>query len=223
MIRRFQNRAEAGRMLASKLQELRGRDDVLVLALPRGGVPVAAEVCRSLGLPLAIYVVRKLGVPGMEELAMGAIGPGGVCVLNEGVLAELSIPDRLVEQVIARERRELERRERAYRDDRPPPQIARRTIVLVDDGLATGATMRAAAQAVRQQGASRVVVAVPVAPPDVSDRFAAVADEVVCVFQPEPFYAIGVWYVEFPQVSDEEVRACLAATAAPESPARRAV
>jgi predicted phosphoribosyltransferase len=212
---RFPNRVAAGRLLARRLAGYRGRNDVLVLALPRGGVPVAFEVARQLGLPLDVLVVRKLGVPGFPELAMGAIAAGGVRVVNEGVVRETRVTPEQVEQVASDEQRELGRRERLYRGDAPPSDLTRRTVILVDDGLATGATMRAAIIVARHLGAARVIVAVPVAPVETSERFAREADEVVCLMTPDPFWAIGQWYVDFSQVSDQEVRDLLAAAAAP--------
>ena len=190
--------------------EYRGRKDVLVLALPRGGVPVAFEVARALHVPMDIFLVRKLGVPGHEELAMGAIASGGVRVLNEDVVNYLSIPDRVIEKVAADELRELERRERAYRGDRRAPDVKDKTVILIDDGLATGSTMRAAAAALREQKPERIVVAVPVAAPQTCDEFKTEVDEIVCAVTPEPFHAVGLWYEDFSQTTDEEVRELLA-------------
>jgi erythromycin esterase-like protein/predicted phosphoribosyltransferase len=207
---RFRNRAEAGRLLADRLRQYAGRDDVVVLALPRGGVPVAFEVARALDAPLDVFLVRKLGVPGHEELALGAIATGGTRVLNKQLIESLDVPVEWVEAIDAKERRELERRERVYRDGSPPPQLGGRTVILVDDGLATGSTMWAAVHAVRQEDPARVVVAVPVADPDVCHALRAVADEVVCVATPKPFQAVGVWYEDFSQTSDDEVRELLA-------------
>src|SRR5438270_10267310 len=201
----FQDRHEAGRQLAAELTEYAGRDDVVVLALPRGGVPVAFEVAQALGAPLDVFLVRKLGVPGREELAMGAIATGGVRVLMPDVIQALGIPDRVIDAVAAREQQELERRERLYRGDRPPPDVRGRTVFLVDDGLATGSTMRAAAAALRQQRPARIVVAVPVAASSTCDEFRSEVDEIVCAATPEPFYAVGMWYDDFSQTSDEEV------------------
>jgi predicted phosphoribosyltransferase len=206
----FRDRAEAGRFLAAKLSNYAGRDDVIVLALPRGGVPVAYEVAAALGAPLEVFVVRKLGVPGHEEYAMGAIASGGVMVLNEDVVQALGIPPSVVESVAAREREELARRERLYRGERPAPQVRGRTVILVDDGLATGATMQAAVRALRQQRPARIVVAVPVGAPDTCAQLRAEADEVVCGITPEPFHAVGLWYRDFSQTSDDEVRELLA-------------
>jgi predicted phosphoribosyltransferase len=213
MWRRFRDRREAGRLLAARLAPYRGRPDVLVLALPRGGVPVGYEVARALGAPLDVFLVRKLGVPGHEELAMGAVASGGVQVLNADVLAGLGLSDRVVAAVAARELQELERRERLYRGARPPRDVQGRTVILVDDGLATGATMRAAIHALRRRGAARIVVAVPVAPLQTCAELRAEADEVVCLVTPEPFLAVGLWYDDFTQTSDDEVRALLADSA----------
>jgi putative phosphoribosyl transferase len=211
---KFRDRTHAGQELARKLEKYRDRADVLVLGLPRGGIPVAYEVAQHLRAPLDVFVVRKLGVPGHEELAMGAIATGGVRVLNQTVLVQLPIPDVLIDQVTAREGRELERREREYRDGRPAPEIRGRTIILVDDGLATGSTMRAAVAALRQQAASHIVVAVPVSAVDTCRSLAAEVDEIVCARMPQPFYAVGLWYEDFDQTSDEEVRELLARAAA---------
>ncbi len=206
----FQNRSEAGKYLATRLTNFVNRDDVLVLALPRGGVPVAYEVAKALHAPLDIYLVRKLGVPGQEELAMGAIATGGVRVLNEDVIKYLSIPKSVIDSVAEIELRELERRERAYRGNRPEPDVRGKTVILVDDGLATGSTMRAAAEALRQQQPARIVVAVPVSAPQTCDEYRMGVDEIVCAVTPEPFYGVGQWYVDFSQTTDEEVRQLLA-------------
>jgi len=206
----LRDRVQAGRALGAALRTYRGRHDVLVLALPRGGVPVACEVADLLGSQVDLMIVRKLGTPGQEELAMGAIASGGVRIMNRDVVEALQIPDGAVNEVERRERREIERREHAYRGQRPRPDVAGQCVILVDDGVATGATMRAAIAALRQQKPARVVVAVPVAPPDTVDVLRSEADEVVCLAMPEPFRAIGCWYVEFPQLSDEEVRTRLA-------------
>jgi len=211
MTRPFRDRAEAGQALAARLGASYAEcTDVLVLALPRGGVPVAFEVARVLAAPLDVYLVRKLGVPGHEELAMGAIASGGVRVLNEDVVRGLDIPQATIDAVAAVEQGELDRRERAYRDDRPAPAIAGRTVIVVDDGLATGATMRAAVAALRQQAPRRVVVAVPVAAPATCAEFRAEVDEVVCVITPEPFRAVGLWYENFAPTTDEEIHDLLA-------------
>lgn len=206
---RFRDRAAAGRALAESLTSYAGQDDVIVLGLPRGGVPVAAEIARALLAPLDLMLVRKLGVPGHEELAMGAIASGGVRVLNSEVVAGLEISESAIDRVATEEKRELQRREREYRGDRPPPQLQKKTVILVDDGLATGATMRAAVTATREHHPGRVVVAIPVAPEETCRELEQVADEVVCLSMPEPFMAIGIWYQQFGQVSDQEVRELL--------------
>jgi predicted phosphoribosyltransferase len=203
---RFRDRTDAGRRLAEKLRAYAGRADLLVLALPRGGVPVGFELARALGAPLDVLLVRKLGVPGQEELAMGAIASGGVRVLNAAVVQMLSIPEDVIDSVAAQEARELARRERAYRGDRPPSDVRGKTVILVDDGLATGATMRAAAVAIRRQGPGRLVIAVPTAAPEVCEALRADADEVTCATMPEPFYSVGLWYEDFSQTTDDEVR-----------------
>jgi len=204
--RPYHDRRDAGRYLAGKLVGHAGRPDVLVLALPRGGVPVAYEVARALGAPLDVFLVRKLGVPGHEELAFGAIATGGVRLLNPDVVRGLRIAPHIIDQVTATERAELERREREYRDDRPPPDVRGRTVLLIDDGLATGASMRAAVAALRQGQPARIVVAVPIAAPATCEEFRDEVDEVVCARTPEPFYAVGLWYEDFSQTTDEEVR-----------------
>jgi putative phosphoribosyl transferase len=202
---RFRDRFDAGRLLTGKLAFLAGQSDLLVLALPRGGVPVAYEIAQSLGAPLDIFTVRKLGVPGHEELAMGAIASGGVRVLNEDVVRTIDIPAETIDRVAQDEQRELQRRERAYRGERAPPQINGKTVILVDDGLATGATMRAAARALRQMRPSRLIIAVPVGAPDTCADLQAEVDEVVCLVTPEPFQAVGLWYQDFSQTTDREV------------------
>jgi putative phosphoribosyl transferase len=213
MARIFRDRCHAGQLLAAELAAYAGRSDVLVLALPRGGVPVAFEVARALGAPLDVFLVRKLGVPGHKELAMGALATGGVRVLNERVVRELGIPDAAIEAVAAEEQRELARRERDYRGDRPAPAVGGRTVILVDDGLATGSTMRAAVAALRRQGPARIVVAVPAAAPATCDQFRAEVDEIVCAVTPEPFYAVGLWYEDFSPTTDDQVRDLLARAA----------
>jgi predicted phosphoribosyltransferase len=203
--RRFEDRYEAGRRLAGELCDYVGRPDVLVVALPRGGVPVGFEVARALKAPLDVMQVRKLGVPGHEELAMGAIASGGVRIVSENVVEALRIPERVIATVAAAEAQELERRERIYREGRHFPDVRGRTVILVDDGLATGATMRAAAAALRSLGADRLVAAVPVAPKESCDALRAVVDDVVCASMPQRFVAVGEWYDDFSQTSDEEV------------------
>ena len=205
----FNDRRDAGRVLASRLQKYAGRNDVIVLALPRGGVPVAYEVASALDAPLDVFLVRKLGTPGHRELAMGAIASGGVRVLNDDVVRWYGIPDAAIETVAREEAAELVRRERAYRDDRPAPDLTDRVVILVDDGLATGSTMRAAARAVRARHPSRVVIAVPVGAPQTCSEVAAAADELICARMPEPFSAVGQWYLNFDQTDDDEVRGLL--------------
>jgi putative phosphoribosyl transferase len=205
---RFVDRHDAGIELASRLQKYRGRSDIIVLALPRGGVPVAFEVAEALKAPLDVFVVRKLGMPGHPEFAMGAIASGGVRVLSD-VVRWYNIPQSAVEEVIRSEQAELERREREYREGRPLTQLRGRVVILVDDGLATGSTMRAAVQAVRAHDPARVVVAVPVGAPETCEQFADVADETICARTPEPFSAVGLWYLDFSQTTDGEVRMLL--------------
>lgn len=209
---RFQDRRDAGVQLGRALLNQVDRTtwvDPIVLALPRGGVPVAFEVARAIGAPLDILLVRKMGVPGHEELAMGAIGSGGVRIFNESVLESLDISPVEVEAVARRELAELQRREAAYRGNRPPPRLAGRTVILVDDGLATGSTMRAAVEAVRRHEPHQIIVAVPVASPATCDEFATVVDHVVCVRAPSDLYAVGVWYEDFTQTTDREVATLL--------------
>jgi predicted phosphoribosyltransferase len=201
----YADRRDAGRYLANKLTKFADRPDVTVLALPRGGVPIAFEVARALHAPLDVFLVRKLGLPGREELAMGAIASGGVRVLNESVVRALRVPGAMIEAAAAAEQKELERRERIYREDRPHPDVRGRTVILVDDGLATGSTMRAAVAALRQQGPARIVVAVPIGSTETCSEMHQEADEVVCAQTPEPFYAVGLWYSDFAQTTDEEV------------------
>lgn len=203
------NRTAAGEALAEELQSYRQRDDVIVLALPRGGVPVAIEIADTLDAPMDLMLVRKLGLPGHEELAMGAIAGGGIQVMNERVLSGSRIGPEGIEMVVEKERNELKRREQAYRGDRPWPNLESRCVILVDDGIATGATMRAAIDAVRAQQPTRIVVAVPIAPPDTVQMLKGMVDEVVCPEQPELFMSIGQWYQSFPQVTDQEVEQML--------------
>ena len=205
----FPDRREAGRQLAAKLVAYADRPDVLVLALPRGGVPVAFEVAQALHAPLDIFLVRKLGLPGQEELAMGAIASGGILVLNDDLVQGLGIPDEVIDAVAEEERQEMQRREHAYRGDRPMLDLRGRTVILVDDGLATGASMRAAIAALRRQQPARIVVAVPVGSPATCAEFQDEADETVCARQPEPFYGVGFWYRDFSQTTDQEVRTLL--------------
>lgn len=207
--RGFHDRTEAGRQLAQRLAAYANRPDVIVLALPRGGVPVAFEVARALGAPLDVFIVRKLGVPGHEELAMGAVATGGVRIINEPLVRALGIPEYVIDAVAAMEQQELERRERLYRGDRPPPDVRGRTVILVDDGLATGATMLAAIRAIRKMQPGRIVAAVPVASRDTCEALGNEADDMVCAVTPEPFYAVGQWYEDFSQTTDEEVRELL--------------
>jgi predicted phosphoribosyltransferase len=209
----FRDRRDAGRVLAGLLDQYRKRPDVLVLGLPRGGVPVAYEVAMALGAPLDVFVVRKLGVPGREEMAMGAIASGGVIVLNDDVVRGLDIGPGVIRQVAEREGRELVRREQAYRGDRGLPDVSGRTVILVDDGLATGASMRAAIQALRRLKPARIVVAVPAAPESSCRELSELVDEAVCASTPSPFFAVGQSYWNFAQTTDEEVRDLLRAAA----------
>jgi predicted phosphoribosyltransferase len=208
-MKRYRDRVEAGRHLAELLRDYAGRDDVVVLGLPRGGVPVAAEVARALGVALDVFMVRKLGVPGHEELAMGAIASGGVRVLNPTVVHALHIPQAVIDRAVAREQQELARRERAFRGDRAAPDLRGKTVILVDDGLATGATMRAAVTALRALAPARIVVAVPVGAAETCEELRAGGDDVVCALTPSHFEAVGLWYENFNQTSDAEVQAAL--------------
>jgi putative phosphoribosyl transferase len=201
----FRDRHEAGSALADALRKYANRSDVVVLALPRGGVPVAYEVAEALGAPLDIFLVRKLGTPGHRELAMGAIASGGIRVINEDVVRMLGIPSEAIDAVAREEQRELERRQQAYLEGREPAALGGRNVILVDDGLATGSTMKAAVQAVRQRQPARVIVAVPVGARDTCREMADLADEVVCARMPEPFSAVGQWYLDFDQTTDDEV------------------
>lgn len=202
----FQDRTDAGQQVAGKLTKFKDRTDAIVLALPRGGVPVAYEVASALNLPLDVFVVRKLGSPGYEEMAMGAIASGGVRVLNSYVINQLNITDEVIDRVTEKERQELQRREEKYRGNRPFPQLEGKIVILIDDGLATGATMAAAVHAVQEYDPTYVVVAVPVASPETCAEFEALVDEVVCVLTPPSFRAVGSWYRQFPQTTDEEVQ-----------------
>ena len=201
----YKHRSDGGKKLARKLSRYANRPDVLVLALPRGGVPVAYEVARALHAPLDVFIVRKLGVPGDEELAMGAIASGGVRVMNEEVTRDIIFPQTIIDSIVQREGEELRRRERLYRGDQPPLNVEGRTVILVDDGLATGSTMRAAAVALRQMRPLKVIIAVPVAAPETCAEFRSEVDEVICAATPEPFMAVGAWYKDFTQTSDQEV------------------
>ncbi len=205
----FKDRRDAGRKLAQKLSAYAVKPDIVVLALPRGGVPVAYEVALALSAPLDVFIVRKLGLPGREELAMGAVASGGVRVLNGDIVRMLSIPEEVINIVAKRELRELQRREELYRGNRPMPEVSERTILLIDDGLATGASMRAAIAGLRAQDPARIVVAVPAAAPEACEAFRTEVDEIVCAITPEPFYGVGRWYEDFSQVTDEEVRMLL--------------
>jgi putative phosphoribosyl transferase len=202
----FHDRCEAGRLLAGRLPVYQNRADVLILALPRGGVPVAFEVAQSLHAPLDVFVVRKLGVPRDEELAFGAIASGGVRVLNPLLISDWGITEEIINAVASREQKELERRERAYRGARPAPEVRGQTVILIDDGLATGATMLAATKALRQQEPGEIVVAVPVAAPETCEKFRPEVDHIVCAVTPEPFYAVSRWYEDFSETTDDEVR-----------------
>ena len=206
---RFKDRRDAGRTLAQKLEHYAGRQDVLVLALPRGGVPVAYEVSRHLNVPMDIFIVRKLGLPGREELAIGAIATGGVRVLNEDVIRLLNVREELIRFVAKRELQELKRREQIYRGDRTELDVRDRTVILIDDGLATGASMRAAVKGLRAQHPARIVVAVPAAAADICEAFRREVDEIVCAITPEPFQGVGRWYEDFSQMTDDEVRSLL--------------
>ena len=215
---RFRDRADAGRVLAAELSGYAGRTDVIVLALPRGGVPVANEVAHAIGAPLDIFLVRKLGLPGHEEFAMGAIASGGIRLINDEVVKAYGVSSAQIESIAAAEQRELERRERAYRDGRPLPELAGRTVILIDDGVATGFSMRAAVMALREDAPARVVIAVPVAAPETCDEFREIVDEIVCAETPDPFYAVGIWYEDFAQTTDHEVHALLRAANARQQP-----
>jgi putative phosphoribosyl transferase len=210
MAQYFHDRAEAGRLLAEKLTAYANRQDIRVLALPRGGVPVAFEIAKALRAPLDVFLVRKLGVPGHEELAMGAIASGGIVVHNDEVIGNLDISSQEIDTVVAREQQELERRERLYRGDRPFPDLHGRTVILVDDGLATGASMRAAVVALRQHHPAHTVIAVPIAAPDTCEALSTQVDEIICAMTPDPMYAVGLWYEHFDQTTDDEVRELLA-------------
>jgi predicted phosphoribosyltransferase len=206
----YLNRKDAGLQLAEKLSPYANRDDVIVLALPRGGVPVAFEVAKALHAPLDVFIVRKLGVPGHSELAMGAIAMGGVTLFNKGIVSDLHISKEEIDTVIAKESQELQRRELAYRGTHTPPNIKHKTVILVDDGIATGASMHVAIDALRRLEPSKIIVAVPVAPTDASDLFSTIADEFICPLVPPHFNAVGQWYEDFTQTEDDEVHTLLA-------------
>ncbi len=219
MKRQFRDRHEAGELLAGKLAAYANKPNVIVLALPRGGVPVAAQVAKSLNLPLDVFVVRKLGLPGHPELAMGAIATGGVRVFNGDVINSLRVPDEVINAVTAEEFQELKRREQSYRDDLPPPEVEAKTVIIVDDGIATGSTMVAAVAALRQLGAGPIIVATPTVARSTYDYLRTIADDVVAVIVPEEFYGVGQWYQDFSQTSDEEVHQLLAELNRQETPA----
>jgi predicted phosphoribosyltransferase len=210
MTRYFLDRYDAGRRLAGALSRYAEQPDLLILALPRGGVPVAYEVARALHAPLDVFLVRKLGFPGHEELAMGAIATGGVRILDQQLIQMYGVPADLIDRVTAAERAEMERRERLYRDGRPPPDVRGRTVILIDDGLATGSTMRAAVEALREEDARKIMVAVPVAPLETCEALREEVDDIVCAVTPEPFRAVGIWYTDFSETTDDEVRELLA-------------
>ena len=205
----FRNRTDAGQILAQNLQHYKNRPDVLVLALPRGGVPVAYEVARELNAALDVFTVRKLGVPGHQELAMGAIATGGIRILHDGVIRELGISEKTIDSVSQNEQQELDRREKMYRGNRPASSVENRTVIIVDDGLATGSSMRAAVRALRQRNPARLVVAVPTAPAETCEQLKEIADEIVCAITPEPFFAVGGSYADFSQTTDDEVKEIL--------------
>ena len=218
-IKIFKDRADAGRFLASKLDQFANLADVIVVGLPRGGLPVAYEVAHQLKAPLDLLVVRKLGVPGHEELAMGAIASGGVCLLNQDVLSHLGIPQDIIDLVIESEQRELERREREYRQNRPPLKLRGQTVIVVDDGLATGSSMHAAVTAIRQKQPKKIIVAVPVGARDTCQSFQNEVDTIaICAITPESFQSVGAWYANFTPTTDDEVRKCLERS----GPAKRA-
>lgn len=217
----FRDRTEAGQRLAQKLAAYANRQDVIVLGLPRGGVPVAFEVAMALNAPLDVFLVRKLGVPEHEEWAMGAIASGGVRILNQEVVERLDLSEAIIDQVAAAEQQELDRRERAYRGSRPALDLSDLTVILVDDGLATGATMRAAAVAIRQQRPKQTIAAVPVSAPEICDEFRVEVDKILCAETPRPFFAVGLWYEQFTQTTDDEVRSLLQQAAERETMATR--
>lgn len=210
MKQRFHDRTEAGKLLAAQLGEYADRSDVWVLGLPRGGVPVAYQIAQALNLPLDICLVRKLGVPGQPELAMGAIAPGNIMVLNDEILRSIGISRLALQQVLEDEKQELERRDRTYRENRPEPDVQGKTVLLVDDGIATGSTLRAAIATLRQKHPQEIVVAVPVASVSACELLRAIVDKIICLSTPEPLNSIGMWYLDFSQTSDQEVKHLLA-------------
>jgi putative phosphoribosyl transferase len=220
MAERFQNRTDAGRQLAGALTRYAGRNDVVVLGLPRGGVPVAYEIASALDAPLDVFIVRKLGLPGHEEFGIGAIASGGTRVVDESVLEAYGVDPETLDRITTKELRELERRERLYRDGRPFAALENRVVILVDDGLATGSTMRAAVAALREKRPREIVIAAPVGARETCSAMTAIADEVVCLETPDPFYAVGLWYVDFEQTDDEEVHELLERAAAKTTPPR---
>ena len=222
MVSPFRNRRDAGRRLAAELRMYANRSDVIVLALPRGGVPVGYEVATALDVPLDVFVVRKLGLPWHEEVAMGALASGGVRILNDDLIRVARVSTDDIERITAAEQVELERRERTYRGDRALPDLTGKTVLLVDDGLATGSTMRAAVAALRHKGPHRIIVGVPVAAPETCDAFRDIADDIVCVVTPEPFRAVGLWYEDFSQTTDEEVHELLVQAGVPRGSRRLA-
>jgi predicted phosphoribosyltransferase len=205
-MRQFANRREAGKELARKLSKYAGRSDVILLALPRGGVPIAYEVALALKAPLDVFLVRKLGLPGREELAIGAIASSGIQILNEDIIDAVGLDRRMINLVVQQELKELQRREEQYRDDRPAPDLRDRTVILIDDGLATGASMLAAVRGVRAQNPARIIVAVPAGAPQAIELLQPQADEIVYVIAPDPFEGVGKWYEDFSQTTDEEVK-----------------
>lgn len=206
---KYRNRIEAGQVLAQELHSYAERNDVLVLALPRGGVPVAFEIAKSLSAPLDVFIVRKLGVPGHSELAMGAIAVGDVTVFNQDIIEDLDLPDSAIQKVIQQEKEELKRREETYRGKKPFPSLDNKVVILVDDGIATGATMRAAIMALKQMHPAKIIVAVPVADQSIMEKFGSLVDQFVCPLRPTSLYAVGAWYDDFSQTDDEEVHTLL--------------
>ncbi len=221
-MKRFADRSDAGKQLAQRLESFKGQRDIIVLGLPRGGMPVASEIARALEVPLDVLIVRKLGVPGQEELAMGAIASGGALVLNNDIVKTLALDEEAIEREVVREQTELERRDMRYRGAKPFPSLAGKTVIVVDDGIATGATMRAAVKALRQHRPARLIIAAPTSARDTYYTLCHEADEVVCLATPEPYIAVGLWYEHFPQTSDEEVKELLVQAKARQLEKRRA-